>query len=104
MKKIIVLLLSFAVLAVVMAGCDNIKPKDEIVSVMLADNVFKGEYKLDEELNPDGIFVTAVHKSGQQSKERGALDMVEGFDTSTTGAKKLRVKYKDCIPPTSTIP
>lgn len=65
-----------------------------ISSVDVAANSFRSSYAVDEKLSLDGSFVNVTYSSGDAERIQITADMVEGFDTATTGNKTLKVSYK----------
>lgn len=64
-----------------------------LVSITLSENL-KDTFFLNEELNLDGIDVVLTYKDDSTKNIDLSLDMISGFDTSTTGEKTLTVTYK----------
>lgn len=89
MKKALLLFL-LPILAGLLFACSS----RTISSVDVAANSFKASYAVDEALVLDGSFVLVSYTSGDVDRVQITADMVEGFDTSTTGNKTVRVTYK----------
>lgn len=73
------------------AACSERK----ITEVTLASNSFPTEYKVDAPLDLTGAFVVLRYSDDNVERKEITVDMVEGFDTATTGEKTLTVKYGD---------
>ncbi len=87
-KRLLILTVIFAFLFA-FSACSERK----ITEISLVKNSFPTEYRVDETLDLSGAFLSLVYSNGDPERKEITADMVEGFDTSTTGEKTLWVVY-----------
>jgi len=102
LKKTLTLMLAFLIVLcpLSLSACKDKNDDDDknnpgttdnpLVSITLSENL-KDTFFLNEELNLDGIDVVLTYKDDSTKNIDLSLDMISGFDTSTTGEKTLTV-------------
>ncbi len=91
-KRYLAFLLILLTSLLLLGSCNKDKFKPE--SVHLQYSSFKSLYRIDEELNLDGVKLRLVNGKGQYRDIECTMDMIVGFDTTTTGQKKLYAVYE----------
>ena len=74
-----------------LGSCEKEEFKPESIHLQHAD--FSVNYTVDQELTLDGVKLRLVNGKGQYRDVPCTTDMIVGFDTSTTGQKKLHAVY-----------
>ena len=74
--------------------CSCQKDKFKAESIHLQHSAFAVNYCVDQELNLDGVNLRLVNGKGQYRDIPCTMDMIVGFDTSTTGQKTLHAVYE----------
>lgn len=95
MKKTRIALLVPFILLVLLSGALVGCSKRTIERVEIKKNSFADTYKVDETLGFAGAYALVTYSSGDKEEIPVTPDMVEGFDTATTGNKTLFVTYKE---------
>ena len=92
MKKISKILLFFLVFTLFFAlyGCS----KRALENVEVKSNSFKSAYEVDEKLDLTGAYVVLTYSGDNKEEIPLTEDMVQGFDTTTTGVKTLTVLFR----------
>lgn len=93
MKRMLSLV--FALILLLSLSACIIDYEDAVASIVIPLNAVKDVYDVDEELNLDPILLTVTYKSGQEVTIPCTIDMIVGFDTTTTGDKTFYISYKN---------
>lgn len=96
-KRVFAIIAVLCLISVMILSGTACVPKSDntVVSVSIKEGSFLAEYDVDEELNLDGAELIAKTVGGNNLAVAITADMMEGFDTATTGEKSLRIKYQN---------
>ncbi|MBU9726215.1 bacterial Ig-like domain-containing protein [Diplocloster modestus] len=72
-----------------------VTPEKVLTSIRIDQNPGKMEYLIGEELNLDGLVVTAVYDDESEEPLAGGSYSVTGFDSDTEGTKTVTIQYKE---------
>ena len=92
MKRIRLITLFFVLFLLLSALCGC--SKRTLNSVEIKKNSFKTTYEVDEALDLTGAYVLLTYSGDDKEEIPVTEEMVQGFDTATTGVKTLTVVYK----------
>lgn len=90
MKKksvVLIFILSFLTLF----ACND--KEKEPVSVMIESTSLSQAYEVDSDLNMENVTLKLIYADGKTASVPCKRDMIEGFDTVTTGQKKMYATY-----------
>ncbi len=91
-KKITIILLTVVIILSAVMLCACTEPT--VKKVTIRQNSFLSNYAIDSVLSLSGAFITVTYSDGSEIQVQITHDMVEGFDSSTTGQKKMRINYQ----------
>lgn len=91
-KRIAALILILVCICAGLVACNG--KKGEIVSVTITEGILKKTYDVDEVLPLDSLSVQVTYKNGDVEEVAQNIKVV-GFDTATTGNKKMTITYLD---------
>ena len=90
-KKITIILLTLVLIASATILCACTEPTVEKVTIR--QNSFLSNYEIDTVLSLSGAFINVTYSDGSEAQVQVTHDMIEGFDSSTTGQKKMKINY-----------
>lgn len=82
-----------SILALVLGLCACVSAEDEITVISIKEGSFASVYDLDEGFGYGSAFLTAARKSGKTTDIPITAEMLSGFDTATTGVRKMHASY-----------
>lgn len=96
-KRVFAVIAALCLIAALILSGTSCTPvvDNTVASVSIKEGSFSAEYDVDEELSLVGAELIAKTVGGNYSAVTITADMVEGFDTTTTGEKSLRIKYQN---------
>lgn len=90
-KKITIILLTLVLIACTTSLCACTEPTVEKITIR--QNSFLSNYEIDTVLSLSGAFINVTYSDGSEIQVQVTHDMIEGFDSSTTGQKKMKINY-----------
>ena len=90
-KKITIILLTLVLIACTTSLCACTEPTVE--KITRRQNSFLSNYEIDTVLSLSGAFINVTYSDGSEIQVQVTHDMIEGFDSSTTGQKKMKINY-----------
>lgn len=90
-KKITIILLTLVLIACATSLCACTEPTVEKITIR--QNSFLSNYEIDTVLSLSGAFINVTYSNGSEIQVQVTHDMIEGFDSSTTGQKKMKINY-----------
>ena len=90
-KKITIILLTLILIACTTSLCACTEPTVEKITIR--QNSFLSNYEIDTVLSLSGAFINVTYSDGSEIQVQVTHDMIEGFDSSTTGQKKMKINY-----------
>ena len=90
-KKITIILLTLVLIVSATILCACTEPTVEKVTIR--QNSFLSNYEIDTVLSLSGAFINVTYSDGSETQVQVTHDMIEGFDSSTTGQKKMKINY-----------